>query len=306
VVARALHALSGREGPFVAVNCGAIPRTLVESELFGHRKGAFSGATEERPGLFRSADRGTLLLDEIGDLPQEAQAALLRVLQEHEVLAVGATRPVKVDVRVLAATHRDLAALVQSGEFRADLLSRIAGFHVRLPPLRERPEDLGLLVGALLKKVAGDAAAHVRLTCEAARALARYRWPLNVRELEQCLRAALVLAGTQPIDLVHLPEPVRAALHEGPAAAGSAPDPTDPDLPTLASQAPEDEVTHSPRGPQRPLTADEQRHKEELLLLVREHRGNVTTMARALGKARMQVQRWLRRYAIDPQEHRRG
>jgi transcriptional regulator with GAF, ATPase, and Fis domain len=314
VVARALHALSGREGPFVAVNCGAIPRTLVESELFGHRKGAFSGATEERPGLFRSADRGTLLLDEIGDLPLEAQAALLRVLQEGEVLSVGATRPLKVDVRVLAATHRDLHALVQSGQFRADLLSRIAGFNVRLPPLRARPEDLGLLVASLLKKAAGDAAAHVRVTCEAARALARYRWPLNVRELEQCLRAALVLAGAQPIDLVHLPEAVRAALHDSPAPdAVTEPgvpgrhEPTDPDLPPLppdADDAGAEAEPSAPSGPPRPLTEEEQRHKEELLLLVREHKGNVTTMARALGKARMQVQRWLKRYGIDPQEHR--
>ena len=315
VVARALHVLSGREGPFVAVNCGAIPRTLVESELFGHRKGAFSGATEERLGLFRSADRGTLLLDEIGDLPLDAQAALLRVLQEGEVLSVGATRPVKVDVRVLAATHRDLAALVHGGQFRADLLSRIAGFTVRLPPLRERPEDLGLLVASLLKRVAGDAAAHVRFTCEAGRALARHRWPLNVRELEQCLRAALVLAGTQPVDLAHLPEAVRAALRQGPlplAEVQTGPvlpgraDATDPDLLPVAAGGEQGADAGAPVRPQRPLSAEERRHKEELLLLVGEHRGNVTTMARALGKARMQVQRWLKRYGIDPQEYRRG
>jgi transcriptional regulator with GAF, ATPase, and Fis domain len=314
VVARALHALSGREGPFVAVNCGAIPRALVESELFGHRKGAFSGATEDRPGLFRSADQGTLLLDEIGDLPLEAQAALLRVLQEGEVLPVGATRPAKVDVRVLAATHRDLAALVHGGQFRADLLSRIAGFTVRLPPLRERPEDLGLLVAALLKKVAGDAAAHVQLTCEAGRALARYRWPLNVRELEQCLRAALVLAGMHPIDVVHLPEAVRAALREGPLALEAPPpvldraDATDPQLPAFAAGAADAGQAEDapPARPLRPLTAEEERHKEELLLLVRDHKGNVTTMARALNKARMQVQRWLKRYGIDPGEYRRG
>ena len=223
-------------------------------------------------------------------------------------------------MRVLAATHHDLAALVRAGEFRADLLPRIAGFTVRLPPLRERPEDLGLLVAALLKKVAGDAAAHVQLTCEAARALARYRWPLNVRELEQCLRDALEQAGTQPIELVHLPGPVRAALHQGPLAMAEAPhtaahldraDKTDPQLPSFAvDEAAAGAANTGEAAPRarllRPLTEAEQRHKEELLLLVREHQGNVTTLARALNKSRMQVQRWLKRYGIEPGEYRRG
>src|SRR5581483_4595870 len=142
LLARALHDLSGRRGPFVAVNCGAIAGTLLETELFGHRRGAFTGAVETRRGLIRAADRGTLFLDEIADLSPAAQAALLRVLQENEVLAVGATAPVRVDVRILAATHMDLAEAVAAQRFRADLYARISGFTLRLLPLRRRREDL--------------------------------------------------------------------------------------------------------------------------------------------------------------------
>ena len=136
LIASAIHQLSGRPGPFVAVNCGAIAPNLVESELFGYRKGAFSGALEDRPGLVRSSEHGTLLLDEIGDLPLAAQAALLRVLQESEVLPVGGTRPVKVDLRVVAATHRDLGALAAQDRFRRDLLARLDGARIMLPALR--------------------------------------------------------------------------------------------------------------------------------------------------------------------------
>src|SRR5205823_11668582 len=132
---------SGRTGPFVAVNCAAIPETLVEAEIFGYRKGAFSGADEDRPGLVRSAHNGTLFLDEIGDLSPSSQGALLRVLQEREVLPVGTTRPVPVNIRLVTATHRDLKALAAEGRFRGDLLARIADFKVNLPPLRYRLED---------------------------------------------------------------------------------------------------------------------------------------------------------------------
>ena len=284
VVARAIHELSGRPGPFAAVNCGAISRTLVESELFGHRKGAFSGADEDRPGLVRSADKGTLFLDEIGDLPSPAQAALLRVLQESEVLAVGSVRPVKVDVRVLAASHRDLEALVASGEFRADLLARIAGFTVRMPPLRWRREDLGILIAALLRRIAPDRAARVQLSGEAARALLRYRWPLNIRELEKCLTAAVVLAGDGPIELAHLPEAVRAALAAPPGST-----------PSIALPAEEP----APLDPALPLDAGDAQKREELIALLREHRGNVAAVARAMGKARMQIHRWIKRYGLS-------
>ncbi len=278
VVARAIHELSGRSGPFLAVNCGAISRTLVESELFGHRKGSFSGADEDRPGLVRSADKGTLFLDEIGDLPPPAQAALLRVLQESEVLAVGATRPVKVDVRVLAATHQDLEKLVAAGEFRADLLARLTGFTVRMPPLRWRREDLGLLIGVLLRRIVPGRAAQVQLSGEAARALLRYRWPLNIRELEKCLTAAVVLAAEGPIELAHLPEPVRDALAAPPGST-----------PSITLSAGEEPI--APEG-------DAQK-REELIALLREHAGNVAAVARAMGKARMQIHRWIKRYGLS-------
>jgi transcriptional regulator of acetoin/glycerol metabolism len=150
MLARGLHALSGRPGPFVAVNCGAIPQNLVESHLFGHVRGAFSGALKDEPGLVRSAHDGTLLLDEIGDLPASSQAALLRVLQEGEVRPVGSAHTTQVDVRVLAATHMPLEDLVERGTFRRDLYARLAGYTFTLPPLRERRVDLGLLIAALL------------------------------------------------------------------------------------------------------------------------------------------------------------
>ena len=183
LIASAIHQLSGRTGPFVPVNCGALPANLVESELFGYRKGAFSGAVEDRPGLVRSSEHGTLLLDEIGDLPLPAQATLLRVLQESEVLPVGGTKPVKVDLRVVAATHRDLAALADEEKFRADLLARLDGATIVLPPLRERREDFALIASALIEKIAGDLAREVTFSVDAARALLMHDWPLNVREL---------------------------------------------------------------------------------------------------------------------------
>jgi len=152
VAARALHALSRRRGKLVAVNCGAVPETLLEAELFGHRRGAFSGAVEDRLGLVRAAHHGTLLLDEIGELPAGSQVAFLRVLQEQEVVPVGGAEAVKVDVRLCVATNADLEALVAKGAFREDLYARLGGLVVRLPPLRDRREDLGLLIGAVLRR----------------------------------------------------------------------------------------------------------------------------------------------------------
>ena len=275
VIARAVHAMSGVRGPFVAVNCGAIPEGLVESQLFGHRKGAFSGATSDQLGLVRSADGGTLFLDEIGDLPLPAQAAVLRVLQEGEVLPVGGTRPAQVAVRVVAATHRDVDAMTTSGTFREDLLGRVAGFRAALPPLRERREDLGILLAALLRKHVGAGAEGVTFTSEAARELYRHRWPLNVRELEKCLAAALALAAGEPIGDNHLAQ----TLHRG----------------------------RSPRPPAQDgpaLDNEELRRREELIRLLTEHQGNITAVAAASGKARMQIQRWLKRYGIDPKAYR--
>ncbi|WP_159396567.1 sigma 54-interacting transcriptional regulator [Sorangium cellulosum] len=283
VMARAIHALSGRAGELVAVNCGALPRELVEGELFGYRKGAFSGATEDRPGLVRSADRGTLFLDEIGDLPAPAQAALLRVLQEQEVRPVGATRPVHVDLRVIAATHRPLQRLAAAGEFRADLLARLSGYTIALPPLRDRREDLGLLLGALLERAAPERAAHLQIDAGAARAMLRYRWPANVRELAQCATTAVVLAQRGTIEPGHLPEAVARAA-EGEGEGGG------------------DQEEGAAEGDLRP---EDGARRQELVALLGQHRGNITAVARAMGKARMQIQRWLKRYRIDPEQFRR-
>ena len=269
VAARAIHALSGRRGDFVAVNCGALPAALVEGQLFGHRRGAFSGATEDRPGLFRAADGGTLLLDEIGEMAAPAQAALLRVLEQREVLPLGATRPVPVDVRVIAATHRPLDRLVEEGAFRRDLHARLAGVRLVLPPLRERREDLGQLVATLLARA--GVAPLPAIEPRAARALLGAAWGGNVRQLEKCLAAAAVLAAGGAITVEHLPPEVRGPA---PAVPGG--------------------------GAEEPGAAQ----RDELVALLREHRGNVSAVARARGVARMQVQRWLKRYALDPEAFR--
>ena len=270
LLARAIHGWSGRRGEFVAVNSGAIPRNLVESELFGHRKGAFSGAERDQTGLIRSSDGGTLFLDEIGDLPLTAQSALLRALQESEVVPVGGTRPERLDLRVLAATHRDLDRMVAEGTFRHDLLARLRGVVLDLIPLRERPEDVSLLIASVLRKLAPERD-DVKLSPEAARALLEHDWPLNVRELEQALGGALALSGTGAILLEHLPEALR------------------------------------PTGEPPPqLTEDQARHRDELIALLREHRGNLSAVARAVGKGRTQVARWVSRYRIDATTYRSG
>ena len=206
-------------------------------------------------------------------LSLSSQAALLRVLQEREVLPLGSSQPVGVDIQVVAATHHDLDALVARDQFRRDLLGRISGFMVRLPPLRQRREDLGLLLAALIWRAVPDRPDAVRLHPDAARALVRHEWPLNVRELEAALQVATALAGDQPIRVEHLPEAVRSA----PRAA---------------------EGASAPGAP--PLSPADLRRRDELIELLREHHGNVSAVARATGKARIQIQRWLRRYRLDP------
>ncbi len=276
VLARAFHAFAaertGRSGELVAVNCGAIPETLVESELFGHKKGAFSGAVADSAGLVRAADGGTLFLDEIADLPPPSQAALLRVLQEREVRPVGDTRSVPVDLRLVSATHRDLAARVARREFREDLYARVSGFRVAVPALRERREDLGMLIGVLLARAAGGAEAAPAIEPEVARVFFAHDWPRNIRELETTLRAALVLSGGGAIGLEHLPA----------------------DLGSRAAAPP----------PPRALDAEELARRDELEALLREHAGNVSAVARAMGKDRKQVHRWLDRYGLSPEPFR--
>jgi DNA-binding NtrC family response regulator len=271
LIARAVHRLSGRTGPLVALNCGAIAENLVESELFGYKKGAFSGANEDRIGLIRSAHGGTLFLDEVGDLPPSAQAALLRVLQEREVLPVGSSKAVPVDLRVVAATHRDL----ESSGFRADLLGRLRGFEVRLSPFRERREDFGLIVAALSARIANATGLQVQFSPDAIRTLLAFDWPLNIRQLEQCLTSSAALSGGR-IEREHLPEPVRA----GPALAVKW---------TVAR----------PSTPARSLTDEEEQRRQELVGLFQKHGGNLSAVARELGKDRVQIRRWVKLYGID-------
>ncbi len=279
IVARALHELSGRTGPFVTVPCSALPDELLDAALFGHRQGAVAGALADRAGYVRAADRGTLYLDDVGELPAESQLALLRVLQAQEVVAVGDVTPVKVDLRLVAASHQDLDGLVESGLFRRDLYARMFGLALELPPLRARREDLGTLVAAVLRRLPGGDRAT--FTPAAARALLRHDWPLNVRELERCLAAALALAGDQPIDAEHLPTAVRRTPAERAALAAA----------TAASAPPPSELD----GPLR----------DQLVELLTAHGGNVTAVSRALGKGRMQVHRWAKRFGLDLEAFRR-
>jgi two-component system response regulator AtoC len=211
LVARELHARSPRATrPFVAVNCAAIPEPLLESELFGHRKGAFTDATE-RAGLFEQASGGTLFLDEIGELPLGLQVKLLRALQEQVVRPLGGTREIKVDVRVIAATVRDLAADVAAGRFRQDLFYRLNVVGVRLPPLRERRQDIPELVAHLLGRLRGTNEMTVRgVTACALERLCARDWPGNVRELANTLERAIVLTDTEWLDETALPEEPRA------------------------------------------------------------------------------------------------
>jgi hypothetical protein len=265
LVARAVHELSARRGPFVAINCGALPRALVESELFGYRRGAFSDARDDREGLVRRAHGGTLFLDEVAELPPESQAALLRVLQEGEVRPLGAAEAVAVDVRVVAATHQDIHARVAEGRFREDLYSRLIGYQLSLPALRARREDLGVLVAAILSKIGRDAE-QVTLQRQAARALFNYSYPLNIRELEQAIRAAVVFAGGRQIRFEHLPAAMRR---------------------------------HPPSTAAPPLRPEDHALRAHLHEILRETHGNVAAAARAMNKAPIQIRRWCRRFAMD-------
>jgi DNA-binding NtrC family response regulator len=259
-VARAIHTMSRRRGELVPVNCAALPATLVESELFGHKKGAFSGAIADAPGLVVASSGGTLFLDEIGDLPAPAQAALLRVLEEHEVRPVGSTSVTRVDLRVVAATHRDLDAMIEDEAFREDLLARLAGFELELPPLAERRVDLG----AMLAEIAPNAT----FAAATIRALLAYSWPRNVRELVRAIERAAALAGGAEITPAHLPDEIANAKFTAPAAAPS------------------------------------DARREELVALLEKHKGNVSKVAVELGRVRQQVQRWLKRYGLDPERYR--
>jgi two-component system response regulator PilR (NtrC family) len=202
LVARAIHEVSARAAqPFIAVNCGAIPEHLLEAEFFGYRKGAFTGANEDRDGFFQAAQGGTLFLDEIGDLPLAMQSKLLRVIQERSVRPVGAVAEAPINVRIVSATHKDLGAEVQAGRFRQDLYYRLNVIQIRVPPLRERLEDLGPICAALLERIARDAGQWPppSLTREAFEDLGHQTFPGNVRELENLLHRAVAMSGGETI-----------------------------------------------------------------------------------------------------------
>jgi DNA-binding NtrC family response regulator len=275
LVAQAIHVASGRSGHLRALNCAAIPPTLVESELFGFKKGAFSGADRDHPGVVRAADRGTLFLDEIGDLPLEIQPKLLRLLESSEVAPVGATRTEKVDIRIVCATHADLAELVAAKRFRADLYSRIRGHVVVLPPLRERKEDLVRLVRALLERLGrSDAKTSVAFMM----ALGRHDWPFNVRELHSVLRRAVALAPAgETLDVQHLPEDV-----------------IEPRTPSRAKSVPSGEREAKPPIPD----------AEALREALKANDGNVAALSRIFKRDRSLIHRWLKEHGIEPSDYR--
>jgi transcriptional regulator with GAF, ATPase, and Fis domain len=198
LIARALHSRSARaEKPFIKVNCAALPISLVESELFGHERGAFSGAIQRRIGRFELAHTGTIFLDEIGEMPMDVQVKLLRVLQEHEFERIGNSHPIRADVRVLAATNRDLQKSMHEGGFRADLFYRLNVFPIALPPLRERPGDIPVLTHFFVQKHASRLARRIEaVDAESLHCLAQYSWPGNIRELENVIERALILSST--------------------------------------------------------------------------------------------------------------
>ena len=224
LIARSIHFNSSRsEQPFLAINCGALPESLLESELFGHTKGAFTGATSAKKGHFRSASGGTLFLDEVGEMPLPLQVKLLRALQEHEVMPVGSSISESFDTRILAASNRDLAAEVEAGRFREDLFYRLNVIEITVPPLRARREDIPLLVKHFVARSASrQNASEKAIAVDAMHALTNYDWPGNVRELENAVERAYILSSEE-IDLDSLPPKVRQAFAERSAGVGNLP-----------------------------------------------------------------------------------
>ena len=298
VVARGIHSFSGRRGSFQAINCAAIPHNLLESELFGYRRGAFSGADRDKPGLIKLADNGTLFLDEIGDMPLDAQAKLLRVLQAREVFPLGATTPEHVDIRVVCATHRDLYQYVKEGKFRGDLLARLNEHVVRLPPLRERKEDIYLLANSFCARYGRPG---LSFSFSFLVALFHYDWPFNVRELESCIKRGVALTDGGELDTMHLPDAISEHMKGyGDRQRVSLPSQM-PASPYEASPIPGSHQGASPTAPpprRGPPTEDELRG------MLERHKGNIAAVGRELGKERMQVHRWLKRYNIDLAQYR--
>jgi DNA-binding NtrC family response regulator len=268
LVARALHAASRNiEAPFIALNATAVPEPLLESELFGHEKGAFTGAAQSRRGLFEEAHRGTLFLDEIGSLPANVQSKLLGVLQDHELRRIGSNQVIAVDVRVIAATNSPIEQAVARGEFRSDLFYRLNVARIHLPPLRERREDIPELVAAYLARHSRQRAARHTLSTEGLGLLMKHDFPGNVRELENALEWASTIARGEVIGVEHLPESIRAAAE------------------SRAGQAP-------------PVGTLDAQEKELILRSIERFGGNLTEAAKALGIGRTTLWRKMRDYGI--------
>ncbi len=277
VVTRTIHDWSGRPGPLVAVNCAALPEALAEGELFGYRRGAFTGADRASPGFFRSAQGGTLLLDEVSDLPLPLQAKLLRVLQEREVQPLGETRPVPVDVRIVVASQQPLMDAVKEGRFRPDLLARLDGVTVRLPPLRQRKEDVPHLFSHMLRELTQGRAPAVE--GDVVERLCTHDWPFNVRELVQLVRQILVLhPGETLLNLQHLPTRIGTRTGERPLDTTSKPNPRPP---TAAAAGPE------------PVELP------ALLVALRASGGNVARASAMLGITRQRAYRLMESHSVD-------
>jgi DNA-binding NtrC family response regulator len=333
LAARRIHELSERtRGPFVTVNCAAVPDTLVESELFGHLRGAFTGADRDRPGKLRQADGGTLFLDEIGDMSPAAQAKLLRVLQEGVVEPLGGGRPVQVDVRVVAATHRDLKSMVAGGRFREDLLFRIRVVEIRLPALRERRGDVLLLADHFLAHSAAGGAApaaagpgrrqRLALSPAAERLLLAYPWPGNVRELANAIeRAVIFCRGGELVQPEDLPAELREQRQDGEAARP--PDTAPPPNPAAGWSPEADPATPAPPAPPAPFTPgskdftpgskDFSSAKARMIdgferacfaAALREHHGNLSRAAESLGMHRQSLQQKLHKLGISADLYR--
>ena len=275
LVARTIHHFSERaDRRFVAVNCSALAEGLLESELFGHVRGAFTGATTSRPGLFREADHGTLFLDEIGDISLPLQSRLLRALQEHEIVPVGSEAPVKIDVRVLAATHRDLPELVRQGRFREDLYYRLNVVTLMLPPLRERRQDIPLLMDHFLRELAArHGRGPVAVDPEAQRRLLGYEWPGNIRELQNVLERAMLLAEQDVIGHEHLPSEVHHHAASPVAEARPLPNPD-------------------------PLRSLEEVDREHVMRVLAACGGNREETSRILGISRRTLSRMIQRWNL--------
>jgi transcriptional regulator with PAS, ATPase and Fis domain len=277
-LARAVHGWSDRRGPFVSVNCAALPPHLAEAELFGYRRGAFTGADRSSPGFFRAAHGGTLFLDEVLDLPADVQPKLLRALQEREVQALGETTPIAVDVRLIAAAQEPLANAVKAGRFRTDLQARLDGLTIVLPPLRERRDEIAPLFREFLRQHAGGRPPE--MDPKFVEALCLHEWPLNVRELLALARRLLVLHGHEPmLKRAHLPEEFVASGRET-------------SQPLIAGAPPSEEPARGAEGRVR-RSLDDDSEFAALVAALRANRGSVAKAARAIGVSRARAYRLL-------------